>query len=89
MVYSAPFSTFGEWRECIGFVKCETIPVLLKFNPKETRRWSKIFETKVMFEGGNEVVNLRRRWSNDEDVIYVNEMVERTSNNVIERCISL
>ena len=63
----------GEWftvlhiqhlengESVLGLCKCETISVLLKFNPKETRRRSKIFETEVMFEGGNEVVNLRGR----------------------------
>ena len=83
------FQHLENGESILGLCKSETIPVLLKFNPKETRRGSKIFETEVMFERGNEVVNLRGRWSNDENVIDVNEKVERTTSSVIERCISL
>ena len=83
------FQHVENGESILGLCKCETISVLLKFNTKETRRESRIFEMKVMFEGGNEVLNLRRRWSNDENVIYINENVERTISCVIERCISL
>ena len=69
--------------------KGETIPVFLKFNPKESRHGSEIFEMKVMCERGNESVNLRGRWANEEDIINVNEKIKRASSGVIERCISL
>ena len=83
------FQHLENGESILGLCKCETIPVLLKFNPKEMIRGSKVFETEVMFERGNEIVNLRGRWSNDKNGIGVNEKVERTSSSVIERCISL
>ena len=41
-----------------------------------------------MFERSNEGVNLRGRWSKDEDVINVDEKVKRTRGSAVERCIS-
>ena len=42
-----------------------------------------------MCDKGNDSVNLRGRWANDENFININEMIKRTSGGVIERCISL
>ena len=63
--------------------KSETISVFLKLNYEESRCGSEIFETEVMFERGNESVDLRGRWTNDENVININEKVERTRGSVI------
>ena len=67
----------------LGLCKCETIHVLMKFNTKEKRRRSKIFEAELIFELGDKVVDLRKRWSNDEDVVHVDENVERACSGVI------
>ena len=72
---------------CLG--DGEAIPMLLKFNSKEARRRSKVFETEMLVERCNEVVNLIGGWSDEENVIDVNEKVERTSSSIIERCVSL
>ena len=63
----------------------EAVPMLLKFDAKEARCGSKVFETEMLVERCNEVVNLRGGWSNDENVIDVNEKIERASFSIIER----
>ena len=72
---------------CLG--EGEAIPILLKFNSKEARRGSKVFEMNVLVERCNEVVNLRGGWSDDENVIDVNEKVERNTSSIMERGVSL
>ena len=69
--------------------KGETISVFLKFNSKELRCGSEIFETEVVFERGYEGVDLRERWNNEENVININEKIERTRGSIIERRIGL
>ena len=71
---------------CLG--KGEAVLMLLKFNSKKVRRGSKIFEPEMLVERCNEVVNLRGGCSDDENVIDVNEKVERTSGSIIERGVS-
>ena len=73
----------GESVVCLG--EGEAVPMLLKFNSKEARRGSKIFEPEMLVERCNEFVNLRGGWSDDENVIDVNEKVEQTSGSIIER----
>ena len=68
--------------------KGEAIAVFLKFNSKESRRGSEVFEAVVLFERGNEGMNLRGRWSKDEDIINIDEKVKRARGGVVERCIS-
>ena len=60
----------------------------MKFNSEEARRGSEFFEMEVLFERSNEGMNLRGRWSKDENVINVDEKVKRTRGGVVERCIS-
>ena len=42
----------------------------------------------MLVERCNEVVNLIGGWSDEENVIDVNEKVEQTSSSIIERCVS-
>ena len=66
----------------------EAVTMLLKFNSKEARRGSEIFEPEMSMKRGNEVVDFRGGRADDENVIDVNENVERASGSIEERGIS-
>ena len=66
----------------------EAVSMLLKFDSKEARRGSKIFEPKMLMKRGNEVVDFRGGRSDDENVIDVNEKIERSSGSIKKRGVS-
>ena len=71
---------------CLG--EGEAVPMLLKFDSKEARRGSEIFELEMLMKIGNEVVDLRGGRSDDENVIDVNEKIERASGSIDKRGVS-
>ena len=73
-------------RESVVFLgEGEAVSMLLKFDSKEARRGSKIFELKILMKRGNEVVDFRGGRSDDENVIDVNEKIERSSGSIKKR----
>ena len=66
----------------------EAVTMLLKFDSKEARRGSEIFEPEMLMKRGNEVVDLRGGRSDDENVIDANEKIEWASGSIEERGIS-
>ena len=83
------FQQFENRESILSLSKCETVSVFLKFNSEESRGEFEVFETEMVFKGGNEGVDLRERGTKDENVIDINEKVERTGCSIIERRIGL
>ena len=67
----------------LGMCEEEAILMLPKFNTKKSRCWAKIFEFEMVFERGDKVMYLGERWTNDENVIHVDEKIERSSERII------
>ena len=59
------------------------IPMFLKLNTKKSRHWAKIFESEMIFERGDKMMYLREGWFNGENVIHIDENVERSCKSVI------
>ena len=83
------FQQFEDIEGIVSLSKCETVSVFLKFNSEESRGGSEVFEAEMVFKGGNEGVDLRERGTKDENVIDINEKVERTGSGIVERRIGL